>query len=135
MQILNYVSVIFGPQSVLVHACFYWSKYYLPKSRPVGLQPTLTIHSGRRTSLSNLQFIAVTQQSLSCILDFLYKKYGETYQSVKLNAPNFSLIIVAAHSWWYFKTDPIPPYVHWHFNTYIINKSYLKVWPATQAIF
>ena len=50
---------MFGPQSVLVHNSFKWSKYYCLKSHLGGrkaafLKPTPTIHTYRRTSLSNL---------------------------------------------------------------------------------
>ena len=69
----------------------------------------------------NCSHLAVIPMHLS-IHDFPYqKKCGETYQSVKLNAPNFSLIGVTAHSWWNLETGPIPPYIHWHFNTFIVN--------------
>ena len=87
-----------------MHACFQWFNYYCPKCHPGGkqvpyLKPIPTIHPDRRTSLLNLQLIAVTQQAISCNYPFpTKKKSGKTYQSVKFNAQNFSLMRVAAHS-------------------------------------
>ena len=105
------------------------------------LSPIYPYHSSRQENFSfqpsvNCSHPAEIIMHLS-IHDFPYKKnYMKTYLSVNLNAQTFFLQIrVTTHSWWNFKTGPIPPYVHWHFNTSLFNNLYRKAWPVTRANF